>query len=139
MPAPLSQDFNAFLFASIGEDASGMPLTLLSALARVGVDPWDEAASLAALSQDVATQRLATLLGEPSTGAAPQADSSTTVTLARRLVALLHRSPRSKVSPANEPPHPELGAPSSGPGPAIYFLVAIIILFFCQWAFASIN
>jgi len=134
MPAPLSQDFNAFLFAPIGDDANGMPLTLLSALARLGVDPWDEAASLATLSQDSATLRLAALLGEPSTEAAALHADSTTVTTARRLVALLHRSPPSKISPLDAPRHQKLGAPSKGPGPAIYFLAAVIFLFFCEWA-----
>ena len=33
MTATLRTDFDAFLFASIGEDTNGMPLTLLSVLA----------------------------------------------------------------------------------------------------------
>ncbi|HEV7606380.1 MAG TPA: hypothetical protein VGO61_03545 [Steroidobacteraceae bacterium] len=137
MTAPLSQDFNAFLYAPIGEDANGMPLTLLSALARLGVDPWDEAASLATLSQDSATQRLASLLGEPSTEAEPHADATATVTVARRLIALLHRSPRAKVSSPQAPPDNGLLARSKRINPAIYYLAAVLFLFVCQWAFAG--
>ena len=33
--------FDQFLYASGGDDANGMPLTVLSALARMDVDPWD--------------------------------------------------------------------------------------------------
>jgi len=40
MTAKLRKDFDEFLFAPVGEDASGMPLTLLTVLARLGVDPW---------------------------------------------------------------------------------------------------
>jgi hypothetical protein len=35
---------NAFLLADIGEEINGSRLTILSALARLGKDPWDEAA-----------------------------------------------------------------------------------------------
>ena len=47
-----------------------MLLSVLSALARLDIDPWQEAADLARLPRDSATQRLATLItnlpGEPS-------------------------------------------------------------------------
>ena len=45
----LSSEFNDFLFAPIAEDRHGMPLSVLSALARQNVDPWQEAANLASL------------------------------------------------------------------------------------------
>jgi len=55
-------EFNAFLFASVGEEKSGLPLTVLSALTRLGVDPWGEAARLAGLPKEKATQALATAI-----------------------------------------------------------------------------
>ena len=61
MTAPLRTDFNDFLFAAVASDASG-PLTMLTVLARRGVDPWAEAADLAALSRDSATGRLILVL-----------------------------------------------------------------------------
>jgi hypothetical protein len=35
---------NAFLFAEVGVELNGSALTILSALARLGEDPWAEAA-----------------------------------------------------------------------------------------------
>jgi hypothetical protein len=39
-----NSNLNAFLFADIGEEINGSRLTVLSALARLGKDPWAEAA-----------------------------------------------------------------------------------------------
>jgi hypothetical protein len=39
-----NSSLNAFLLADIGEEINGSRLTILSALARLGKDPWDEAA-----------------------------------------------------------------------------------------------
>src|SRR5260370_32715211 len=52
-------EFNAFLFASLGEDKSGVELTVLSALTRLGFDPWQEAARLSELPRETATRTLA--------------------------------------------------------------------------------
>ena len=43
----LGSEFDDFLFAPIGDDRNDMPLSVLSALARLDVDPWEEAAELA--------------------------------------------------------------------------------------------
>jgi hypothetical protein len=51
-------EFNEFLFALIGEEKSGSELTVLSALARLGLDPWKEAARLSALPKEAATSAL---------------------------------------------------------------------------------
>jgi len=58
----LGPEFDPFLFASVGADRNGMPLSVLSALARLDVDPWHEAARLTALSTAAATHSLAALL-----------------------------------------------------------------------------
>ena len=58
----LGSEFDDFLFAPIGEDRNGMLLSVLSALARLDVDPWQEAAQLAGLPGETATQRLASLI-----------------------------------------------------------------------------
>jgi hypothetical protein len=60
--AVLGAEFDAFLFASIGEDKNGMEVSVLSGLARSDVDPWQEALRLANLSDESATQRLAALI-----------------------------------------------------------------------------
>lgn len=54
--------FDGFLYANIGEDHSGQNVSVLSALARLGLDPWDEAADLSDLPQEGARLRLAGLL-----------------------------------------------------------------------------
>jgi hypothetical protein len=51
--------FDAFLYAPVGEDNEGTVLTVLSALARLGLDPWNEAARLADLPRAAAAQALA--------------------------------------------------------------------------------
>jgi hypothetical protein len=48
--------YNAFLFAAVGEEQIGMPLTVLSALTRLGFDPWQEAARLSALPRETAAR-----------------------------------------------------------------------------------
>src|SRR3546814_6948512 len=50
--------FNDFLFAYVGEEKEGLEVTVLSALARLGLDPWEEAARLSALSEEAATSAL---------------------------------------------------------------------------------
>lgn len=59
----LGREFDEFLYASVGDDNNGMPLTVLSALARMDVDPWEEASKLTQLPQASAVTQLATLLG----------------------------------------------------------------------------
>ena len=54
----LGPEFENFLFAPIGADRNGMLLSVLSALARLDIDPWQEAAQLAALPEETATRRL---------------------------------------------------------------------------------
>jgi hypothetical protein len=54
-------EFDDFLYAPIGADGGEMPLSVLSALARLDLDPWQEAAELSELPKGTATQRLAAL------------------------------------------------------------------------------
>ena len=61
--APLiGAEFDKFLYAPIREDRNGTPLSVLSALARLDVDPWQEAASLARMPRDAAAVRLTALI-----------------------------------------------------------------------------
>jgi hypothetical protein len=56
--APMFPEFDAFLFASVGEEVDGVPLSVLSALSRLGLDPRDEAARLAHLTKEAAADQL---------------------------------------------------------------------------------
>lgn len=58
----LTPRYNDFLFAPIGEEASGIRLSVLSALARTNVDPWEEATRLAAMPRAIAEKMLASTL-----------------------------------------------------------------------------
>ena len=55
-------EFERFLYASVGEDRNGYVVTVLSTLARLGLDPWKETAELVTLGRDATRARLGTLL-----------------------------------------------------------------------------
>jgi len=59
---PNPPQFEPFLYASVGEDSEGSTVTVLSALARLNLDPWAEAAELAALGPERAATRFGLLL-----------------------------------------------------------------------------
>jgi hypothetical protein len=82
----LHSDLNDFLFAPIGDEPNGMPLSVISALTRLGVDPWEEGSRLAALPKVLAAEALAPMIARLSIGS-PQ--RSNNVAIARRLVELL--------------------------------------------------
>ncbi len=84
----LGSQFDDFLFTPIGAEKSGTLLSVLSALARLDLDPWQEAAKLAGLPQEAATQRLASLIAALPAGLSPYPDHATN---AARLIALLPR------------------------------------------------
>jgi len=79
-------ELDEFLFAPVIEDANGMTLTVLSMLARSGVDPRSEAAELARLPVAKATDALMAYIGKMPKGLDPNCD---TETIAARLAALL--------------------------------------------------
>ncbi|THD44088.1 MAG: hypothetical protein E7774_11315 [Bradyrhizobium sp.] len=81
--------FDKFLYAPLREDRNGTPLTVLSALARSDVDPWQEAFSLARMPSDAAVLRLTGLI------AALQGESTQNMSASSiaDLVALLPKAP----------------------------------------------
>jgi hypothetical protein len=86
--------FDGFLYATLGEDSRGHAVSVLSALARLQLDPWDEAADLADLPRTRAQTRLEGLLARFADVPALARDSA-----ARRLVALLPQSSGRAASP----------------------------------------
>jgi len=81
-------EFDSFLFAPVGAEESGMSLSVLSMLARLDLDPWQEAAQLAALSRESATLKMVSLLGALPNRSLKDPDG---LTIATRLVAMLPR------------------------------------------------
>lgn len=130
MTDPLRTDLNEFLFTRVADDANGMHLTMLSALARSGVDPWVEAAELAALPRESAAQKLVHMLANVPNGPSPGDD---TATLAARLVAQLHLPRNQRIPPRaaaavghNLPPPTFAALPKSRL--AIYAAVVLILI-----------
>ena len=78
--------YNDFLFGSLGQDAAGTEITVLSALSRLGIDPWQEAARLAALPRDAAASALAATIARLPDGTWSDAEAAK---IAARLVASL--------------------------------------------------
>jgi hypothetical protein len=89
-------DLNAFLFSDVGQERSGMTMSVVSLIARMGADPWREAGRLAGLPQDAAREWLAqTIASTPSsTWSLPDA-----TVIATRLVALLPSRTAERIIP----------------------------------------
>jgi hypothetical protein len=82
----LHSDLNDFLFASVGEEQNGVTLSVVSALTRLGVDPWEEAARLTPLPKARAAEALATLIARLPIRRTQSLDD---LAISRRLVELL--------------------------------------------------
>jgi hypothetical protein len=67
----LTRQFDDFLFARIDEGSNTTPLSVLSILARLDIDPWEEAAKLARLPRAAAAGRLVDFIA--ATPGAPSA------------------------------------------------------------------
>ena len=78
--------YDHFLFAPICEEANGMQLSVLSALARIDVDPWEEATRLAAMPKAIAERTLVSTLNRVL---GKSWNPSETEVFAARLVQLL--------------------------------------------------
>jgi hypothetical protein len=85
----LHSDLNDFLFASVGTERNGMPLNVVSALTRLDVDPWGEAARLAALPKALAAEALTPMIARLPIFRRQQSDN---LVISQRLVELLPTS-----------------------------------------------
>jgi hypothetical protein len=95
-----NSDLNSFLFADVGTELNGSSLTMLSVLARLGKDPWAEAAKWTNLPKAAAIDCLARSIGEMPLAPGTLANISAT---ASRLILLLPeqtRTPRRSIGVA---------------------------------------
>ena len=126
----MGAQFDRFLQAPIGEDSNGMLLTVLSALARLDIDPWEEAAALSRLPGVAATRKLAQLLATLPGRSGIAADWGA---IASRLISLLP----ARVQPGapSRPGAPALGAAARPPMlTSLIVYVAIMLLMFAgEW------
>ncbi len=109
-----------------------MLLSVLSALARLDIDPWQEAAQLAGLPGETATRRLSSLIAALPDGASVHPDPATN---AARLIALLPLRAGSKIAP-------RAGVPSAiaviQPRPITYvYVIFMVIALSAQWIAAG--
>ena len=93
----LNSEFNAFLFGTVGEERIGVPLSVLSAFARLGLDPWREAARLSDLPKESAVAALSGTIAQLPVG---RWEPSETRGIAARLIETLpQRGPVSRAGP----------------------------------------
>jgi hypothetical protein len=144
----LSTEFNEFLYAPIAEENNGMVLSVLSALARRGLDPWEQAAQWARLPDETAARNLATLIAALPAGPSERPDPGP---LAARLIALLPRRPTLDPSPLQSAqlPLPSRASPSGHTTPGavpthsrgaafvIFYLLVTAFLLCSQWIFGD--
>jgi hypothetical protein len=95
----LTPKFDKFLFARIDKDSEETPLSVLSVLARLGVDPWEEAARLAQLPRLAAVKRLAEMIAAIPGASSACLDAGI---LSDRLISLLPSRPAAAVLPRLE-------------------------------------
>ena len=119
-------EFDPFLYAPVGEERNGMLLSVLSALARFDVDPWQEAATLTKMPAQDATLRLTSLLTSLPSDAVTLLAPSTVL----RLIALLPQEPvrgrRSRETSVSVTARYRMVA--------FYFLMAFVLVFAEQFA-----
>lgn len=82
----LGSEYDAFLYAPLYRDEHETMLSVVSALARLDIDPWSEAAKLARLPKTAATTQLAALISRIPGGLPRHLDARAT---ASQLVGLL--------------------------------------------------
>ncbi len=125
---PLRPDLDKFLFATVGDEIDGVPLSVISALVRLGLDPWEEAVRLSSLSAREAAHQLARLIVELPGAARPPGEAQE---IARGLVRLLPphdpaRTPAAQVQ--IRPRYRGVAVPLGSPFLIVCFLVAAAAL-----------
>jgi hypothetical protein len=121
-PAYLREDLNPFLFAFVGTDRAGGQLSVVSALARLDLDAWSEAAALARLPRAAAASKLSAVLRRYTEIPHIAQEASG---IAARLVALLpERTPVRLQKPA--------GKAAAVPAALLAFAILFGMMYFYQ-------
>jgi hypothetical protein len=136
----LGSEFNAFLFSPIGEGSNGIPLSVVSLLARRDLDPWLEAANLAAMPADAAARRLDSLIRALPDQPLTLPDSRM---IATRLIALLPR----RTDPNIRPPEKQATVTAADAAAltlrrqsiVVAMILVLCVLFFMGSHFATVS
>jgi hypothetical protein len=115
---PLGQEYERFLYAVVCDEPNGATLTMVSAIARSGADPWREAARIAKLPKAAAFEALARLI--------PDRGDADKTAIANRLLALL---PTKRHEPAfNVAAFQNAGAPARTTGGAVKIPLVLTVV-----------
>ena len=119
---------NGFLFADVGVEPNGMTLSVLSTLARRGMDPWQEAERLAKLPRTDAVDGLAQIIATTPTSRWSLLDAKA---IASRLVALLPAPGAGPYNASSAQPatKPTMTKPTMTSGRMILVLAVTALLF----------
>lgn len=128
---PHPPEFDRFLYASVGEDRNGYAVTVLSTLARLGLDPWKETAELVALGRDDARARLGAMLARFRDVPALAGDHGR---IARDLSQLL---PEDRASASLKRTATNAAGGRLGTSGAIWAVLAIILVLFQMFMFGG--
>lgn len=120
-PHPLLQ-YAPFLFEPLGDDSNGAPLALASILGRMSLDPWKEAAALAALPAFEAVRKLASFLEAAPNHVLAATESNK---LAERLIKLL---PAQRNAPNVPTGPPRDGDPTNRHPLGTYVLWTVLVV-----------
>ena len=116
-------DLDRFLFAQVGNEAAGAPLSVISALTRLELDPWEEAGRLSSLSDREAAEQLARLIADLPSHADCLRDARE---IAAGLVSLLPE----RGSDATRSPQTQIRArfwPRSFPKPSQFWVACFVL------------
>ena len=99
--SPIQPEFDNFLFATVGEEINGMPLSTISMLTRLGIDPWQEAGRLASMVKREAIDQLILIIAR-----LPGTDwvDARRAEIARNLIDLLPHRAESETATGSLPP-----------------------------------
>jgi hypothetical protein len=131
-PTQLTSAFNDFLFAAVAEGSNGLPLSVLSALARLGLDPWQEAATLAGLPQEEAIQRLTNLIAALPGGTPTRPGPATNIAGLIASLPLPHRA-----DPIIAVPHRLFLVGTTSNSRVIVYVLFVLVMLGTQWIVAS--
>lgn len=95
--APLRPEFDDFLFAAVGNEINGVPLSVISMLTQLGFDPWQEGTHLTSLARREATERLTQIIARLPQMPWPEGERAE---IADNLIKLLPRRAE-KAAPAH--------------------------------------
>jgi hypothetical protein len=120
---PLRPDLDKFLFAAVGEEIDGIPLSTISTLTRLGLDPWQETGRLSSLPRREAVEQVARLIAELPGIIRPLGEARE---IADRLVGLLPKHDDSRAVTRQVQIRPRYSRPTP-PRPWQFWLACFVL------------